>query len=99
MTTIETELHTPDDVLRLEEQGLYELVDGHLVEKPKPSAAGFQISGIQVGTPGEVFYASTIIESRSRARASCSIWRTRSRVRPMRTPISFSVIGSSPSRP
>jgi GNAT superfamily N-acetyltransferase len=46
-----------------------------------------------------VAYASTIIQSRSLRSASCSIWRTRSRVRPMRTPISLSVIGSSPSSP
>jgi Uma2 family endonuclease len=30
---------TPDDVLRLEEQGLYELVDGRLVEKTMSSVA------------------------------------------------------------
>ena len=31
--------HTPDDVIRLEEQGLYELVDGQLVEKGMSSLA------------------------------------------------------------
>jgi Uma2 family endonuclease len=30
---------TPDDLLRLEEEGLYELVDGKLVEKPMSSDA------------------------------------------------------------
>jgi hypothetical protein len=36
MTTIASQtLFTPDDVLALEEEGLYELVDGRLVEKKR----------------------------------------------------------------
>jgi Uma2 family endonuclease len=30
---------TPDDVLRLEDEGLYELVDGRLIEKPMSELA------------------------------------------------------------
>jgi Uma2 family endonuclease len=36
---------TPDDVLKLEDQGLYELVDGQLVEKPMSSEAS-KVAGI-----------------------------------------------------
>jgi len=39
------------------------------------------------------------MQSRSLRRASCSIWRTRSRVRPMRWPICLRVMGSSLSSP
>jgi len=39
MTTIDSPTFTPDDVLRLEEQRLYELVDGHLVEMPMSELA------------------------------------------------------------
>src|SRR5437016_1577447 len=40
MTTFAAQTHfTPDDVLRLESEGLYELVDGKLVEKRMSSLA------------------------------------------------------------
>jgi Uma2 family endonuclease len=39
MTTIDEQVFTPDDVLRLEDKGLYELVHGQLIEKPMSELA------------------------------------------------------------
>jgi hypothetical protein len=79
---------TPDDVLRLEDEGLYELVDGRLIEKPMSElaikTAGFitVVLGNHVMPtiwatyiPSRLFNAFRTIRHCSVARILRSCWR------------------------